>query len=65
MQFFLDNDIISNNRRCDFMQGLLLPSCAIVFSTLLCILFFSKKRIDNLETKIYAVILLILKFLIN
>ena len=40
------------------MQGLLLPSCAIVFSILLCILFFSKKRINNLETKIYAIIIL-------
>lgn len=40
------------------MQGLLLPGCAVVFSILLCIIFFSKERIDNLETKIYAIILI-------
>ena len=39
------------------MSGLLLPSCATVFSLLLCIIFFSKKRIEIYETKIYAVIL--------
>ena len=44
------------------MQGLLLPSCSIVFSILLCIIFFSKERIDNLETKIYAIILITILF---
>ena len=40
------------------MEGLLLPICSIFFSILLCIIYFSKKRINSLENKIFSVTLL-------
>jgi len=40
------------------MQGLLLPICSIFFSILLCICFFSKKRIPILENNMYAIMII-------
>lgn len=37
------------------MSELQLPICAIFFSALLCVVFFSKKRIDLLENKLYSI----------
>ena len=37
-----------------YMEGILLPSCSIVFSTLLCIIYFIKKRVDLVENNMYA-----------
>ena len=39
--------------------GLLLPVCSIFFSFLLLFVFYSKKRIDLLENKIYSIMLII------
>ena len=36
------------------LSGLFFPCAAIVFSTLICITYFSKKRIDLLENKIFS-----------
>ena len=36
------------------MAGILLPICATFFSLLLTIIYFSKKRIDLVENKIYS-----------
>ena len=37
----------------DSMNSLSYPLCALILITLVCIIFFSKKRINNIETKIY------------
>lgn len=42
----------------DNMEGLYLPICSVFFSLLLCIIYFSKKRIDLLENKVYSVMLI-------
>ncbi|MDD2435770.1 MAG: ATP-binding protein [Bacilli bacterium] len=39
------------------MDNLLLPICSVFFSTLLLIAFFSKKRVNLLENKVYSVML--------
>ena len=36
------------------MSGLLLPVCSIFFSSLLCVVFFCKKRINLVENKLYS-----------
>ena len=38
------------------MEAVLLPICSIFFSLLLCIAFFSKKRIKLIENNLYAII---------
>ena len=40
------------------MEGLYLPICSLFFSILLCVIYFSKKRIDLLENKVYSVMLI-------
>lgn len=40
------------------MKELQLPICALFFSALLCIVYFSKKRVKIIENKIYTVMLL-------
>ena len=40
------------------MQGLLLPICSIIFSILLCICFFIKKRIPLLENNMYSIMII-------
>ena len=40
------------------MAGILLPACAIFFSGLLCIIYFSKKRVNLLENKMYSVMII-------
>lgn len=40
------------------MSGILLPSCAVFFSTLLCAVYFLKKRVNLLENKMYSVMLI-------
>lgn len=40
------------------MSGILLPACSIFFSALLCFVFFSKKRVNLLENKMYSVMLI-------
>ncbi len=40
------------------MNGILLPACSIFFSTMLCIIYFSKKRIDLLENKVFSIMLI-------
>ena len=44
------------------MAGILLPSCAIFFSGLLLIIFYSKRRINLLENKIYSYMLAFIFF---
>ena len=44
------------------MSGPLLPICAIVFSLLLCIMFFGKKRIDLFENNLYGIMLIAVLF---
>ena len=44
------------------MEGILLPVCSIVFSFLLCIVFFAKKRIKLIENTIYGVMLISILF---
>ena len=39
------------------MSGILLPACSIFFSALLCIIYFSKKRINLLENKMYSIMI--------
>ena len=41
------------------MEGILLPICSCVFSTLLIIIYFSKERVNLLENKIYSRMLLL------
>ena len=41
------------------MQGIHLPICSFVFAAMLCIVYFSKKRINLLENKIYSVMLIV------
>lgn len=41
------------------MEGILLPICSCVFSTLLVIIYFSKERVNLLENKIYSRMLLL------
>lgn len=40
------------------MSNLYIPGCAFFISLLLLILFYSKKRVNNIETKIYLYLLL-------
>ena len=40
------------------MSGVLLPACAVFFSGLLTFIYFSKQRINLLENKMYAVMIL-------
>lgn len=40
------------------MKELQLPSCALVFSILLCLIYFSKKKVKTIENKVYGVMLL-------
>ena len=40
-------------------MGYLLPTCSIIFSFLLCIVYFSKKRVNLLENKIYSFMIII------
>lgn len=40
------------------MQGLLLPICSIIFSILLCICFFIKKRLPLLENNMYSIMII-------
>ena len=40
------------------MAGILLPACALVFSVLILIIYYSKPRIELLENKLYALMLL-------
>ena len=40
------------------MAGILLPACAIFFSGLLCIIYFSKKRVNLLENTMYSVMII-------
>ncbi len=40
------------------MNELQLPICAFIFSVLLCIVYFSKKRINLLENKLYSIMLI-------
>ena len=39
------------------MESVLLPVCSIFFSLLLCIAFFSKKRIKLVENNLYAIMI--------
>ncbi|MDD2238709.1 MAG: ATP-binding protein [Bacilli bacterium] len=41
------------------MQGYLLPVCSIFFSILLLIVYFSKKRLNLLENKIFSIMLIV------
>lgn len=40
------------------MKELQLPSCALIFSILLCLIYFSKKKVKTVENKIYGMMLL-------
>lgn len=40
------------------MPNLYIPGCALILSILLLIIFFSKKRVENYETKIYSYLLI-------
>ena len=40
------------------MTGMLLPICSIIFSGLLCCVYFSKKRIKLQENDVYGVMLI-------
>ena len=40
------------------MEGLLLPCCAVVFSSLLCFAYFFKKRVNLLENKMYSIMII-------
>ncbi len=40
------------------MSGVLLPICSIFFAGLLCLIYFSKKRIDITENKMYSTMLI-------
>ena len=40
------------------MGTLQLPLCAIIFSALLCCVYFSKKRLNTLENKTYSIMLI-------
>ena len=42
------------------LSGLFFPCAAIVFSTLICITYFSKKRIDLLENKLFSNMLVLI-----
>ena len=44
------------------MTGVLLPACAIFFSGLLVFIYFSKQRVNLLENKMYAVMILSILF---
>lgn len=41
------------------MEGIILPICALFFSSLLCIIYFLKKRVNILENKIYSIMVII------
>jgi signal transduction histidine kinase/CheY-like chemotaxis protein len=41
------------------MQGILLPAWSIIFSGLLLIIYFSKKRLDLLENKFFSIMLIV------
>ena len=40
------------------MLGMILPICSIFFSILLCLVFFTKKRIPILENNMYAIMII-------
>ncbi len=40
------------------MSGVLLPICSVFFSSLLCFIYFSKKRINLIENKMYSLMLI-------
>lgn len=42
----------------DNMNELHLPVCALFFSTLLCIVYYSKKRLNLIENKIFSIMLI-------
>ncbi len=42
------------------VSGLFFPSCAVVFSILMCVTYFSKKRIDLKENRIYSNMLILI-----
>ena len=44
------------------ISGLFFPCCAIIFSLLIVITYFSKKRINLLENRIYSNMLLLILF---
>ena len=44
------------------MSGVLLPACAIFFSGLLCLVYFSKERINLLENKMYSLMIVSIFF---
>jgi len=37
------------------MAGILLPTCAMCFSALLCLVYFLKKRVSILENNMYSI----------
>lgn len=41
------------------MNNIYLTGCALVISTIISILFFCKERVNNIETKIFGVMLLL------
>lgn len=41
------------------MEGILLPACSIVFSLLLCVIYFIKKRINIIENRMYATMIVV------
>lgn len=40
------------------MSGVLLPACAVFFSSLICLIYFSKKRVSLLENKMYSIMII-------
>ena len=40
--------------------GLILPAGCVFFSVLLCMIYFSKKRINNYENKLYSCIVVVI-----
>ena len=46
--------------RCIDVAGVLLPTCAIFFSLLLIIIYFTKERINLIENKFYSIMLIII-----
>lgn len=41
------------------MQGYLLPVCSVFFSILLLLVYFSKKRLNLMENKIFSIMLIV------
>ena len=42
------------------VSGLFFPGCAVAFSILMCVTYFSKKRIDLKENRIYSNMLILI-----